>query len=99
MSGDTVLGWVAIGAAASLAGMIWPFRRGVLGIIVNLVAGTAGAVLVALASYIVFPAGSHGETPARLWFAALGALAALGVVHAAWLRAAPRAPARVRSGP
>jgi uncharacterized membrane protein YeaQ/YmgE (transglycosylase-associated protein family) len=85
---DALLAWAAIGAAASLAGMIWPFRRGVLGIVVNLLAGVTGAVVSGVLSYVVLPAGTHGDTPARLFFAALGALAALGLVHAAWTRAA-----------
>ena len=45
---DTVLAWVAIGAAASLAGMIWPFRRGALGVELNLLAGILGAILAGL---------------------------------------------------
>jgi uncharacterized membrane protein YeaQ/YmgE (transglycosylase-associated protein family) len=86
MNADIVLGWAAIGAAASLAGMIWPFRRGALGVVVNLVAGIAGAVVVALLSLLVLPGGERSDTPARLLFAALGALAALGLVHAGWTR-------------
>jgi uncharacterized membrane protein YeaQ/YmgE (transglycosylase-associated protein family) len=83
---DTVLAWVAIGAAASLAGMIWPFRRGALGVALNLLAGILGAILAGLLSYVVLPRSTHGETPARLTFAALGALTMLGLAHAEWLR-------------
>jgi hypothetical protein len=79
---DSVLAWIAIGGAASLAGMIWPFQRGALGVVLNLLLGIGGAVLVALASFIVLP-GPHGA-PARLAFAAVGALAALGGAHALW---------------
>jgi len=90
MASDAVVSWVLIGAAASLAGMIWPFRRGALGIVVNLIAGMLGAVVAGLLSYAVLPWGTHGDTPVRLLFAALGALAALGVAHAVWLRASER---------
>lgn len=84
MTFDEVLSWVAIGLAASLAGMIWPFRRGTAGVIANMAVGVLGAIGAALASLLVTP--SNGSTPARLFFAALGALAALGIAHAAWAR-------------
>jgi uncharacterized membrane protein YeaQ/YmgE (transglycosylase-associated protein family) len=87
---SSLFAWLAIGAAASLAGMIWPFRRGVLGVVVNLVVGAAGAVLVALLSYTVLPRSGDPLTTARLLFAAVGALAALGFTHAIWLRQADR---------
>ncbi len=88
MGTDTVYSWVAIGVAASLAGMIWPFQRGALGIVVNLFVGALGAVLGGLTSYLILPWESHRETPARLFIAALGALAFLFIVHAAWVRIA-----------
>jgi uncharacterized membrane protein YeaQ/YmgE (transglycosylase-associated protein family) len=66
--------------------MIWPFRRGTLGVLVNLVAGIGGALAAAIASYAVLPASRGGEGPVRLFFAVLGALTALGLVHAAWSR-------------
>jgi uncharacterized membrane protein YeaQ/YmgE (transglycosylase-associated protein family) len=82
--GDSWLGWIAIGAAASLAGMIWPFQRGTTGVVVNFVAGIGGAIVAALASFLVLP-GAH-DAPVRLAFAAVGSLGALGVVHALWVR-------------
>jgi uncharacterized membrane protein YeaQ/YmgE (transglycosylase-associated protein family) len=81
---DSWLGWIAIGAAAGLAGMLWPFQRGALGVVVNFVAGVAGAIVAALLSFLVLP-GAH-DVPARLAFAAVGALGALGLVHALWVR-------------
>jgi uncharacterized membrane protein YeaQ/YmgE (transglycosylase-associated protein family) len=99
VNADSVLGWMAIGAAASLAGMIWPFRRGAAGVVVNLVAGVVGAVVGALLSYLVVPWAPHGDGPARLVFAALGALASLGLVHAAWIRNARSRSARARGRP
>jgi uncharacterized membrane protein YeaQ/YmgE (transglycosylase-associated protein family) len=82
MSGGEVLSWMAIGAAAAIAGMIWPFRRGTLGVVANLVAGILGAIAFGLASGVLIPA----VAPFRLCFAALGALLALLGTHAAWNR-------------
>jgi hypothetical protein len=84
MKADSVLGWLAIGAAAALAGMIWPFRRGAAGIAINLLTGISGALLAALLSYVVLPPTAVRDGPARLLVAALGALSGLGIVHAAW---------------
>ena len=85
MSGSSdILAWMAIGAAASLAGMLWPFRRGAMGVLVNLVAGIAGAAALGFASHFLLP--SSGARPLRLLFAAFGAIAALLVAHAAWNR-------------
>ena len=85
MNVETVLGWTAIGAAAAIAGMIWPFRRGATGVVVNLLTGITGALLAALGSYLIVPPTPVRDTPARLLVAGLGALAALGLVHAAWM--------------
>jgi uncharacterized membrane protein YeaQ/YmgE (transglycosylase-associated protein family) len=87
---SSLFAWVAIGAAASIAGMIWPFQRGLVGVIVNLVVGIAGAVFVALLSYLVLPRSADPLTTARLLFAAVGAIAALGIAHAAWFRQVDR---------
>jgi uncharacterized membrane protein YeaQ/YmgE (transglycosylase-associated protein family) len=86
----SVLAWVAIGVAASLASMIWPFRRGIVGVVVNLAVGVMGAVFVALLSYLVLPHSSDPLTTARLLFAAIGAIAALGIAHAVVLRQVER---------
>jgi hypothetical protein len=92
-----VLGWMAIGAAASLAGMIWPFRRGVLGVVVNLCAGVGGAVMAALLSYLLVPP-PRGAGMTRLFFAAAGAIASLGLAHAIWIRRVPHLQSRSRRG-
>lgn len=78
---DSILGWIGIGAAASFAGMIWPFQRGAAGIALNLLLGIGGAVLLGLLSLLVL-SGPHAAT-ARLGFAAVGAIAALWIAHAA----------------
>ena len=94
MSADAWLSWAEIGAAAGLGGMIWAFRRGVFGVIANFAAGIGGALIggvLAQASQphrvlrgpaipgIPAPAG-----PSPLFFAGVGAIAALVVMHLAW---------------
>jgi uncharacterized membrane protein YeaQ/YmgE (transglycosylase-associated protein family) len=80
---DSVLGWLAIGAAASLAAMVWPFLRGGAGVFLKLVLGPVGAVAGALLSHAVLP----DEPPTeRLLFAAVGAIAALLLSQFAWHR-------------
>jgi uncharacterized membrane protein YeaQ/YmgE (transglycosylase-associated protein family) len=84
MSADSWLSWIAIGAAASLAGMIWAFRRGVAGVVANIGAGIGGAVLAALLSFAIVPSSASHATEVRLLFAAVGAVAALSIVHGGW---------------
>ncbi len=95
---ETWFGWIAIGLAASLAGMIWPFRRGAIGVVANVLAAVVGAVCVPLASYLVLPltnGADRHEAPARLVLSAVGALFGLAVAHIAWMRhAADRRPSR-----
>lgn len=86
LQADAVLGWIAIGAAASLAAMIWPFRRGAMGVFINFAAGIGGAIGVALLSYLVVPTSHARNTTERLFYAAVGSIAALCAVHAAWSR-------------
>jgi uncharacterized membrane protein YeaQ/YmgE (transglycosylase-associated protein family) len=80
---DSVLGWTAIGAAASLASMVWPFLRGGAGVFIKLMLGPLGAVAGAAISHVVLPHESPNE---RLFFAAMGAIAALGLSQFAWYR-------------
>jgi hypothetical protein len=96
MTGAPWYAWIAIGIGASLAAMIWPFRRGALGIAVNLVAGMGGAVGAGMLSYAILPWARHQDTPVRLFFAALGALGALVAVHVAYRRHIAPAAARAR---
>ena len=76
LQADAVLGWIAIGAAASLAAMIWPFRRGAIGVFINFAAGIGGAIVVALLSYLIVPTSHARHTTERLFFAAVGSIAA-----------------------
>jgi uncharacterized membrane protein YeaQ/YmgE (transglycosylase-associated protein family) len=80
---DSVIGWMAIGAAASLASMIWPFLRGGAGVLIKLMVGPLGAVAGAVISHALLPHESPNE---RLFFAALGAIVALGLSQFAWQR-------------
>ena len=74
---DSLLGWLAIGAAASLAGMMLPFLRGGAGVVVKMLLGPVGAILGAVISHVI----ASGESPAeQLTFAAVGALVVLGLV-------------------
>ncbi|HEY4013795.1 MAG TPA: hypothetical protein VGM06_10680 [Polyangiaceae bacterium] len=81
---DSVLGWMAIGAAASLGGMIWPFRRGVSGVFANLFVGIVGAVGLALLSIPIYGPDRPHAMMARLGVSAVGALLGLWLVHALW---------------
>jgi hypothetical protein len=95
MTAEAWYSWAAIGVAASLGGMIWAFRRGVLGVMANFAAGIGGAlvggVLAASTSPhkllrgpaipgIPSPAG-----PSPFLFAGVGAVAALLLLHITWL--------------
>ena len=80
---DSVLGWMAIGAAASLAAMIWPFLRGGAGVILKLLLGPLGAIAGAVISHLILPNESSNE---RLLFAAVGAIVALALTQVAWQR-------------
>jgi hypothetical protein len=86
---DEVLAWIAIGVAASLGGMIWPFRRGAAGIAMNIGVAATGAVGLALLGDAILPLQHRG--PLRLLFAALGAVGALLLAHGVWhMVSAPR---------
>lgn len=94
MSPDAWLSWAEIGAAASLGGMIWAFRRGVLGLVANFAAGIGGALIggvlaEATHSHRILPGPAIPGIPAPagpspLFFAGVGAIAALVVVHVVW---------------
>ncbi|HEV3192920.1 MAG TPA: hypothetical protein VGY54_20580 [Polyangiaceae bacterium] len=75
--------WAFIGAAAALAACIWPFRRGFLGIAVNIGAGVAGAI-GATCLGVALGLSPSPRSPRALFLAAIGAFALLGVVHAIW---------------
>ncbi|HEX8792325.1 MAG TPA: hypothetical protein VF765_15330 [Polyangiaceae bacterium] len=87
--------WAAIGVAASLGGMIWAFRRGVFGVLANFAAGIGGALLggalaAASAPHAVFrgpaiPGIPAPAGPSPMFFAAVGAIAALLVLHVVWI--------------
>jgi uncharacterized membrane protein YeaQ/YmgE (transglycosylase-associated protein family) len=84
MSGlDSVFGWLAIGSAASLAALMWPFLRGAKAVVVKLVLGPLGAVVGALLSRLAAP---DERAIAQLFFAAAGSIAVLLSLQLAWQR-------------
>jgi hypothetical protein len=94
INSDEVLAWIAIGVAASLGGMIWPFRRGAVGVAMNVGVAATGAVALALLGQAILPLQHRG--PLRLLFAALGAVGALLLAHGIWRMAS--APGRKGNG-
>ncbi|HEY8088387.1 MAG TPA: hypothetical protein VIF09_11095 [Polyangiaceae bacterium] len=80
-------GWVCIGLGAALAALVWPFRRGVLGVALNSSAAIAGAVGAASLGVTL---GLSRDDPRCLPVAVAGAFALLGLVHVSWTRPRPR---------
>lgn len=80
------MAWGAIGAAASLAGMMHPFWRGFAGVAANLAAGVAGAVVLGFVSSLAIADTLPHARPWHLFFAALGAIIALFGAHATGAR-------------
>jgi hypothetical protein len=80
-----IIGWVCIGLAAALVGAIWPFRRGVMGFVINASVAVFGAVGAAL---LGVPLGAYASSrdPMALPVAGLGAVAMLIAVHLLWGR-------------
>jgi uncharacterized membrane protein YeaQ/YmgE (transglycosylase-associated protein family) len=86
-----LVAWVCIGLAAALAACIWPFRRGVLGVALNVVCSIVGAVVAPLLG-IATGFSNSPRDPRALLLAVLGALTLLAIVHLAWhrIKLAPR---------
>jgi hypothetical protein len=80
---EDALAWAAIGAAGGLAGMTHPFPRGVVGVMFNLAAGVAGAMVVGAVGALAMKGELARPREWSLCFAALGALAAVLVAHTA----------------
>lgn len=81
--------WLAIGAAAGLAGMTWPFRRGIPGAVTNLLLGMLGGLLGPFA--MIALCGVSPEAPESLASAAGGALGLLALGHLFWFARVPHA--------
>ncbi len=95
MSANDWLACLAIGVAASLASMIWAFRRGWPGILANLGAGIAGALVGGIIGHAIAPGAQTISGPAipglpapagppELFLAGLGSILALVAIHLAW---------------
>lgn len=93
MSPDMLLACLAIGLAAALGAMTLPFRRGIVGVVVNLVVGAGGAVALAALSAPL----SH-RAAAPLLGAAVGAVVMLVGAHLLWHRIAMRTRTPPRPG-
>ncbi len=95
MSGtELVLAWLGIGMCASIAGWVWPFHRGLFGILMNLGVAFAGAVVAGSLAFRLHGGGRSMVTTSFLW-AAVGSVGALTALHLVWAR---RRHARPRSG-
>jgi hypothetical protein len=108
MSADTWLASAAIGAAASLGGMILAFRRGFIGVVVNFVAGIGGALIGGALAQAASPQRTFGGPaipgipapagPSPLFLSGVGAIGALVLLHLVWAlrltRRGQQAPAR-----
>ncbi len=92
-----IVAWMALGLAASLAGMILPFQRGLVGVLVNIASSVLGALAGGLFSYVLLPSSRAGDSPARLFFAVVGGLGAIVVVHFAYFRRVARGQRRART--
>jgi uncharacterized membrane protein YeaQ/YmgE (transglycosylase-associated protein family) len=92
-----VIAWVCIGLGGALAACILPFRRGYLGVVLNVISGLVGAVG---AARLAIALGLSPADPRTLPAAVLGALALLAVTHLLWRwlrpgdRVVHRGPAR-----
>ncbi|HEY3822384.1 MAG TPA: hypothetical protein VGL81_34700 [Polyangiaceae bacterium] len=83
-----IIGWVLIGLAAALGAWIWPFRRGLVGLLVNAGLGGCGAVCGGMLGVSLGLLGSPRD-PFGLALAALGALVLLLLGHLVWSAAHP----------
>jgi hypothetical protein len=80
---EILIAWVGIGLAASIAGWIWPFRRGIAGIAMNVGISVGGAVLFGILG-ILFGLYRYPNTGAGFLLVAIGAIGALVLFHAIW---------------
>lgn len=82
-----IIAWGCIGLALGLAACIWPFRRGYLGVALNLGAAFLGAAVAPSLGVVL---GLSTRDPRDLALAACGAALALLLVHAVWYQATTR---------
>jgi uncharacterized membrane protein YeaQ/YmgE (transglycosylase-associated protein family) len=82
--------WVGIGLGASIAGMIWPFRRGAAGVVLNAAIGIGGAILAALIGGLLRVYAWNSST--SFLFAAVGAITALVIAHVVYAKSVQHHP-------
>jgi hypothetical protein len=80
---DYAVAWAFVGLAAAIAGCVWPFRTGVAGIVINMLAAMIGAVATGYA-FIGLGFSESPSDPRGPMAAAMGALAFLAMVHVMW---------------
>jgi uncharacterized membrane protein YeaQ/YmgE (transglycosylase-associated protein family) len=96
--------WVGFGIAAGIVAMILPFRRGAVGLAINIALGVLGSLLGGIIG-LELNEHRHFHDPSGLVLSAVVSVLTLGIVHALWLRRnpdvdrmhLPRHEARVRS--
>jgi hypothetical protein len=97
---NEVFAWAAIGIGAGIAGNLWHARRDGMGVALKLIVSPAGAVLAGSIAALWLP---HGRASVRLFDAAVGAIAALGLLHGVWgvmhSHRAPQEPDLERDAP
>jgi len=79
--------WIVIGVCVSIASWVFPFRRGVTGLLAGAAAAIAGA-LIAGALTVSSMAGSPDARSVSFVAAAAGAVIANVIAHLAWSRVA-----------
>jgi uncharacterized membrane protein YeaQ/YmgE (transglycosylase-associated protein family) len=82
--------WVGIGLGASIAGMIWPFRRGAAGVVLNAFIGIGGAIVGAVIGGVLRVYAWNNST--SFLFAAVGAIGALIIAHVIYARSVAHHP-------
>jgi uncharacterized membrane protein YeaQ/YmgE (transglycosylase-associated protein family) len=82
---EAVLAWACFGLVAGIAAMTMPFRRGMAGLLLNVLVGVGGALLFG-ASGVALHLYPRASDPLSFAWATVGALGALGIVHGTWMK-------------
>jgi uncharacterized membrane protein YeaQ/YmgE (transglycosylase-associated protein family) len=80
--------WVGFGVAAGMVAMILPFRRGIVGLAINIMLGVLGSLLGGVIG-LALNERHRFHDPAGLVLSAVFSVLTLGIVHALWLKRNP----------
>lgn len=80
--------WVGFGVAAGMVAMILPFRRGAVGLAINITLGVLGSLLGGVIG-LALNERNRFHDPAGLVWSAVVSVLTLGIVHALWLKRNP----------